>query len=56
MNLLHGLSSDIRRNGNVRNFWDGNGEKGIQPAKQEFVAKKGDFSGQIMRKHLQRKF
>ena len=49
LNLLCGLPSDIRRNGNVRNFWDGNGEKGIQPVKQQFVTKKGDFSGQIMR-------
>ena len=46
---MHGLPSDIRRNGNVRNFWDGNSEKGIQPAKQEFVTKKACFAGQIMK-------
>ena len=46
---MHSLPSDIRRNGNVRNFWDGNGEKGIQLVKQEFVTKKGDFAGQTMR-------
>ena len=55
LNLLCGLPSDIRRNGNVRNFWDGNGEEGIQPVKQEFVTKKGDFSGQIMKKTFTKK-
>ena len=55
LNLLCSLPSDIRRNEKVRNFWDGNGEKGVQPAKQEFVTKKGDFTGQIMKKTLTKK-
>ena len=37
------------RNRNPSNFWDGNREKGSQPVKQEFVTKKGDFLGRIMR-------
>ena len=49
------MPSDIHRNGNVRNFWDSNGEKGIQPVQQEFVIKKGDFAGQIMRKIFTKK-
>ena len=56
LNLLYCLPSDILRNGNVRNFWDGNGEKGIQPVKQEFVTKKGDFAGQIMKNIFTKKF
>ena len=55
LNLLYYLPLSILRNGNVRNFWNRNGKKGIQSAKQEFVAKKGDFAGQIMKKYSQRK-
>ena len=49
LNLLYGLVTDILRNGNPSNFWDDNGEKGIQPVKHEFVTKKGNFSGRILR-------
>ena len=50
LNLLYCLPRDMIRNGNVGNYWDGkeHGEKGMQPVKNEFVTKKGNFAGKIM--------
>ena len=43
LNFLHSLPSDVRRNGNVRNFWGVNSEKGCLTRKIGFCYKKGRF-------------
>ena len=43
------MVTDILRNGNSNNFWDGSREKRIQSVKYEFVTKKGNFSGKTIK-------
>ena len=52
LNMLCCSPTDMIRNGNVGNYWDGkeHDEKGMQPVKHEFVTKKGNFAGKIMKK------
>ena len=49
LSLLRDLVAGMLRNRYLSNVQDRNREKGIQPIKQEFTTKKGNFLGKIVR-------